>query len=84
MQIAVIEFARNVCHIPGAGSVELDDRCPDSVAILMPEIDKVNLGGDDALWYSPYRLPTQYNMIEAEVTVWGFSAIRRRTSSPPL
>jgi CTP synthase len=25
MQIAVIEFARNVCNLPGANSVELDE-----------------------------------------------------------
>lgn len=45
MQIAVIEFARNVCNIPSAGSVEWDERSPDPVVIFMPEIDRSNLGG---------------------------------------
>lgn len=45
MQIAVIEFAQNVCNIPGAGSVEWDVRSPDPVIISMPEIDRSNLGG---------------------------------------
>ncbi|KAI1004457.1 CTP synthase [Podosphaera aphanis] len=45
MQIAVIEFARNVCNIPNASSIELNPNCEDAVVIFMPEIDKVNLGG---------------------------------------
>jgi len=45
MQIAVIEFARNVCGIEGASSAELHENCSDPVVIFMPEIDKTNLGG---------------------------------------
>jgi len=45
MQIAVVEFARPVCNIPEAGSIELSEQCPDSVIIFMPEIDKTTLGG---------------------------------------
>ncbi|KAH7382061.1 CTP synthase [Cadophora sp. MPI-SDFR-AT-0126] len=45
MQIAVIEFARHVCSIPQAGSIELFPECPDPVIIFMPEIDKANMGG---------------------------------------
>ncbi|TQS37296.1 hypothetical protein Golomagni_02235 [Golovinomyces magnicellulatus] len=45
MQIAVIEFARNVCGLTDASSVEIDPDCKDPVVIYMPEIDKVNLGG---------------------------------------
>lgn len=45
MQIAVIEFARNVCSIARAGSIELDERTQDPVVIFMPEIDRDNLGG---------------------------------------
>jgi CTP synthase len=53
MQIAVIEFARNVCNIPKAGSIELDERTPDPVVIFMPEIDQVNLGGTMRLGLRP-------------------------------
>lgn len=53
MQIAVIEFARNVCDIPKASSIELNEQCPDPVIIFMPEIDKVNLGGTMRLGLRP-------------------------------
>lgn len=53
MQIAVIEFARNVCGLPGAGSVELDDLCEDKLIIYMPEIDKTKLGGTMRLGLRP-------------------------------
>ncbi|KAI9799057.1 MAG: CTP synthase ura7 [Piccolia ochrophora] len=53
MQIAVIEFARNVCEIPLAASVEFSEQCPDPVVIFMPEIDKVNLGGTMRLGLRP-------------------------------
>jgi CTP synthase len=53
MQLAVIEFARNVCNLPKASSVELHEQCPDPVVIFMPEIDKVNLGGTMRLGMRP-------------------------------
>ncbi|KAI9843706.1 MAG: CTP synthase ura7 [Sclerophora amabilis] len=53
MQIAVIEYARNVCNIPSAASIELDERCADPVVIFMPEIDKKNLGGTMRLGLRP-------------------------------
>jgi CTP synthase len=53
MQIAVIEFARNVCDMPKASSIELDANCTDPVVIFMPEIDKVNLGGTMRLGIRP-------------------------------
>lgn len=45
MQIAVIEFARHVCNIHQAGSIELSPDCSDPVIIFMPEIDRANMGG---------------------------------------
>jgi CTP synthase len=45
MQIAVIEFARNVCKLDGASSVEL--------IILMPEPNKTTLGGTMRLGLCP-------------------------------
>jgi CTP synthase len=53
MQIAVIEFARHVCGIPNASSVELNEQCQDPVVIFMPEIDKTNLGGTMRLGLRP-------------------------------
>lgn len=53
MQIAVIEFARNVCGIPNAASIELDERTTDPVVIFMPEIDRTTLGGTMRLGLRP-------------------------------
>ncbi|KAI9779556.1 MAG: CTP synthase ura7 [Peltula sp. TS41687] len=53
MQIAVIEYARSVCGMPGASSVEFDERCADPVVIFMPEIDKHTLGGTMRLGLRP-------------------------------
>ncbi|KZF26709.1 CTP synthase [Xylona heveae TC161] len=53
MQIAVIEFARHVCGISGAGSIELSAQTPDPVVIFMPEIDKTTLGGTMRLGLRP-------------------------------
>ncbi|KAJ3204020.1 CTP synthase ura7 [Entophlyctis luteolus] len=44
-QIAVIEFARNVCNMPKANSTELDETTEHDVVIFMPEITKTHLGG---------------------------------------
>jgi CTP synthase len=52
-QVAVVEFARNVCGIEGAGSAELDPECPDPVVIYMPEISKTHLGGTMRLGLRP-------------------------------
>ncbi|PKY01999.1 CTP synthase [Aspergillus campestris IBT 28561] len=53
MQIAVIEYARNVCGIKGANSVELDNNTSDPIVVYMPEIDQVNLGGTMRLGSRP-------------------------------
>lgn len=54
MQIAVIEYARSMCSIPDAGSVELHgEQCPDPVVIFMPEISKTQLGGTMRLGLRP-------------------------------
>lgn len=53
MQVAVIEYARNVCGITGAGSVELDSQTQEPVIVFMPEIDPVNLGGTMRLGLRP-------------------------------
>ncbi|KAL2064720.1 hypothetical protein VTL71DRAFT_3858 [Oculimacula yallundae] len=53
MQIAVIEYARNVCGITAAGSEEHNENCPDKIVIFMPEIDKTSLGGTMRLGLRP-------------------------------
>lgn len=46
MQIAVIEFARNVAGIPDANSGEFDENCPSKVIDFMPgQSDTVDKGG---------------------------------------
>jgi CTP synthase len=46
MQVATMEFARNVCHLEKANSSEFDLKSPHPVIHLMPEQEKVsNLGG---------------------------------------
>lgn len=53
MQIAVIEFARNVCNIPTAASAEFEPKTPDPLIIFMPEIDPTTLGGTMRLGLKP-------------------------------
>ncbi len=46
MQVAVIEFARNVLNIDDANSGEFDESCPHKVIDFMPgQSDEVNKGG---------------------------------------
>ena len=53
MQIAIIEFARNVCDIHDATSVEFKSDTPAPIIIYMPEIDRENLGGTMRLGLRP-------------------------------
>lgn len=45
LQVAVIEFARNVCGFSGANSAELDKTTAHPVVVFMPEISKTHMGG---------------------------------------
>jgi len=45
MQVAVIEFARNIVHLSKATSEEFDGDAEHQVIIFMPEIDKTKMGG---------------------------------------
>jgi len=57
MQLAVVEFARHVLGIEGAGSREFDDRCPQPVIDLMDEQKQVTqLGGSMRLGSYPCRI----------------------------
>jgi CTP synthase len=53
MQLAVIEYARNVCGIAHATSAEIDEHCAEPVVIYMPEVDKTKLGGTMRLGLRP-------------------------------
>ncbi|MHC4706926.1 MAG: CTP synthase, partial [Planctomycetota bacterium] len=46
-QMAVIEFARNVCGLKEANSTEIDPNCPEPVIDILPEQKKIEgLGGN--------------------------------------
>jgi CTP synthase len=46
-QMAVIEFARNVCNLPAADSTEINPDCKDPVISILPEQKKIEgLGGN--------------------------------------
>jgi CTP synthase len=46
-QMAVIEFARNVCNLPEADSTEINPDCKDPVISILPEQKKIEgLGGN--------------------------------------
>ena len=45
LQMAVIEFCRNVLQIKDANSTEIDKECVNAAVIFMPEGDKEKMGG---------------------------------------
>lgn len=45
MQLAVIEFCRNVLGISDANSEEFEESCDNKVIVFMPEISKITKGG---------------------------------------
>jgi len=57
MQLAVVEFARNVAGLEGANSTEIDPGTPHPVIDLLPGQDKIDrLGGTMRLGASPIRI----------------------------
>jgi len=52
-QLAVIEWARNVCGLAGATSAEFNNQTGHSVVIFMPEISKTHMGGTMRLGLRP-------------------------------
>ncbi|MDD5515579.1 MAG: CTP synthase [Synergistales bacterium] len=66
MQIAVVEFARSVCGISAAHSVEIDPETPDPVIHLMPEQEGLkDLGGTMRLGEYPCELDPSSLSFEA-------------------
>jgi CTP synthase len=75
MQIATIEFARNVLGLAGANSTEFDLKCADPVIDLLPEQKKVRGKGANM------RLGTWPTVIKdgtRAATLYGASSIRER------
>ncbi|WP_281680892.1 CTP synthase [Synergistes jonesii] len=57
MQVAVIEFARNVLGLSRANSVEMDEKTPDPVIYLMKEQESVtDVGGTSRLGAYPCKI----------------------------
>lgn len=60
MQLAVVEFARNVCGIEGAHTAEVDDKCENPVVDVMPEqkekLQNMDYGGSMRLGNYPAQL----------------------------
>lgn len=53
LQIATIEFCRNVLGLDGANSAEFDERAPVQAVVFMPEISKTHMGGTMRLGTKP-------------------------------
>jgi CTP synthase len=53
MQIAVIEYARNVCGIANATSEEFDGEADNKIIMFMPEVDKETMGATMRLGLRP-------------------------------
>ncbi len=75
-QMAVIDFARNVCKLKGAGSTELDPKCAEPVIDILPEQKKIEgLGGN-------MRLGGRDVEIKPETVAWnlfgGKDSVRMR------
>ncbi|KAJ2627473.1 CTP synthase ura7, partial [Coemansia sp. RSA 1694] len=55
LQVAVIEFARNICGMANAHSTEFRENCDEPVVVFMPEIDRTTMGGTMRLGSRPTK-----------------------------
>lgn len=64
-QLAVVEFARNVCGMRNAHSTELNDKTTEPIVIFMPEISKTHLGGTMRLGLRPtvFQQDTEWSVV---------------------
>ena len=53
LQIATIEFCRNVLSMENANSTEFDENTPNPAVVFMPEISKTHMGGTMRLGSKP-------------------------------
>lgn len=67
MQIAVIEYARNVCGITNATSEEFDGDAADKLIMFMPEVDKTTMGASMRLGLRPtlFQLGSDWSRLRA-------------------
>lgn len=56
LQLAAIEFARNICDLPQADSTEFHENAATPLIIEMPEIDKTTMGATMRLYVYPSKL----------------------------
>ena len=64
LQIATIEFCRNVLGLEGANSTEFDPDTPHPAVVFMPEISKTHLGGTMRLGSRPTIFQVEDCMIK--------------------
>ena len=82
MQLAVIEFARNVCGLKGASSTEFEKDCPNPVIDLMPDQRGVkDKGGTMRLGAFPCKLRPAAEPSRSTVRRRSRSAIATASSS---
>jgi len=64
-QLAVVEYARNVCGLTEANSTEMLESTPEPVVIFMPEISKTHLGGTMRLGLRPtvFQKDTEWSVV---------------------
>lgn len=67
MQVAVVEYARHVCSLDAASSVEFNEQTKEPVVIHMPEIDRTTMGATQRLGLRPthFGQDTQWSKIRA-------------------
>ena len=53
LQVATIEFCRNVLGLEGANSTEFEEEPPHAAVVFMPEISKTHMGGTMRLGTKP-------------------------------
>jgi len=65
LQIATVEFCRNVLGLEGANSTEFEDNPEHAAVVFMPEISKTHLGGTMRLGSRPTLWQTEGSTIRA-------------------
>lgn len=82
MQIAVIEFARNVCGITNGTSQEFDrkdgEQAGENIIFYMPEIDKTKLGGTMRLGRRPTHFQPNSDWSKLRALYGGHEVIDER------